>query len=114
MDRKTWRAIRLLEVVAVVSLFLAGCSGTPTSDPSVDTLVSAIRAVGYPCASVIDSSEFRNGRTSWRVACQNAFVYTTNVSDDGRICITPVFYGDFPGNAAVQTTEEHCVSVSDT
>jgi hypothetical protein len=107
------RQIYVLSLGAVTSWLLMSCSEDPATGPSIETLTAAIRAVGYPCTSVIDSNELSNGRPGWRVACQDTFTYTANISDDGSICITPVPYADSVGPTLVQTIDEQCVSAGD-
>ena len=109
------KKILVVSLGAAASSLLWSCSQGPALTPSVDTLASAIRVVGYPCSSVRDSTELSSGGTSWRVACEDALIYTTHVSDDGSICVTPIVYDDaLVPSAAVQTLDEQCVSVSDT
>lgn len=107
------REIYVLSLGTVTSCLLMSCSQDPAADPSLETLASAIRAVGYPCSSVIDSNEFGNERTGWRVACQDTFTYTAYVSDNGSICITPIPYADSLSPTLAQTIDEQCIAAAD-
>ncbi len=114
------RRIRVLNLVAVLCLLLASCSGdfAAIDEPSVDTLQSAIRAVGYPCAGVVSSMDITNERTGWRVECQGAIAYTAARSSHGTICVTPMPFVDGvvpPGlpNRPQNGIDERCVSPGD-
>jgi len=101
-------------LILLLSFLLASCSGDiAINDPSIETLASAIRAVGYSCASVVNSNELSNGNTSWRVACQDTLIYTANLSDDGNICVTPMPYVDSVVPAVRADIDERCVSPGD-
>lgn len=108
-----WRQTHVLSVVTAASCLIVSCSGEPASGQSIETIASAIRAVGYPCAKVIDSNELGDDRAGWRVACEGTFTYTASVSKDGSICITPLLYEDSIGPALAQAIDEECISAGD-
>ena len=90
-----FRRIQALNVGAVLSIFLASCSGgVAIDDPTADVLGSAIRAVGYSCTDVVDSSDLGSEDTGWRVECQGAVAYTAVRTSEGSICVVPMPYVD--------------------
>lgn len=93
-----------------MQLLLLGCS--QESAPTVETLASAIRAVGYPCAGVVDSSDLEIG-DSWRVACEDQLTYTAQLTEDGSICVAPVLYVDSVGPSVEAEIGEQCVAAGD-
>ncbi len=110
------RHFSLLGLGTVLSLLLTSCvQVVADSGPSFESVQSAIVAVGYPCASVVNSTEFINGQTIWRVSCQDALVYTAQLSDDEKLCITPMPYVDFPSQFGptglmMPTVDERCIA----
>jgi len=108
------RFVHALGRVAPGLLLLAGCSGQPAPDnPSLDTLASAIRAAGYVCANVVNSSEVDGGSNNWRVSCEGTLTYSAKVTAESSICVTPVPYIDSIGPALTAGSAERCVSASD-
>jgi hypothetical protein len=112
------RKIYLLSLGAVLTILVTGCSDDVSIDTTpIDTLESAIRAVGYSCAGVVDSSRLADELSVWRLKCQDALVYTTNLSSDGRICVLPMAYVDsvIPAGLTdgVNRVAERCVSPGD-
>ena len=108
------RFVHALGAVAPGLLILAGCSGQPAPEsPSIDTLASVIRAAGYVCVNVVNSSEMEDGGTSWRVACEGTLTYSANVAAESSICVTPVPYIDSIGPAPAPESAERCVSAND-
>ena len=77
-----------------------------------DALEAAIRAAGYPCTAVVESTELGEGNPAWRVQCQDALTYTANLSDDDRICVAPVANVDavFGAVTRERPIDERCVS----
>ena len=105
--------IRPLLGVSASTLFpllLLGCSQKPA--PSVETIASAVRAVGYTCDSVANSSRAPDG-SNWLVSCEDVQRYIANVSSDGSICVTPTPYVDAVVPALTQEIPERCVSPND-
>ena len=101
--------IRQIYVAAIFASLLVGCSGD-VMEP--DTLESAIRAAGYPCTGVVDSTEIGEGTAAWRVQCQDALTYTADLFDDDRICVVPVANVDavFGEATRQRPIDERCVS----
>ena len=108
------RLMHACGITSLVPMLLASCSEDRAIDePSIETLASAIRAVGYACGNVVDSSDIATERRNWRVACDGARTYAASLSNDGNICITPIPYVDAVVPAPIQTTPQRCVSTSD-
>jgi hypothetical protein len=111
--------IHVLSLGTVLSFFLTSCSDDlAIDDASVDSLESAIQAVGYPCTRVVSLRDLTNDRAGWRVECQGAVAYTATRSSDGSICVMPMPYVDGivqPGltNRPRNAIDERCVSPGD-
>jgi hypothetical protein len=91
-------------------LLLFGCSQEPVT--SVETIASAVRAVGYTCDSVKNSSQAPDG-ANWLVSCEDVRSYIANVAHDGSICVTPTPNTDAVVPVPMPEIPEKCVSAND-
>jgi len=91
-----------------------GCAPQGSADDSrIDTIESAIRAVGYACVDIVSSDDVAGESDTYRVACESSLTYLANVSSTGNICVTAVPYIDSVAPAPALSIAERCVSASE-
>ncbi len=82
--------------------FLGACTQPSRLD---DSLVNAIRDMGFVCAEVSSSYDLTGDGSQWRVVCENAHAYLASLEQDGQICVSSFAYVEAP-TAVAETSVE--------
>ena len=91
-----------------------GCSARRSADaPSINTIESAIRAVGFACVNIVSANDVAGEADTYRVACESSLTYLANVSSTGNICVTALPYIDSVAPSPASNIPERCVSATD-
>lgn len=86
--------IRAASLAPAMLVLSAAC--TPSSADRGDAFAASLQSAGFECAALASYDSLDASESAWRILCTDGLAYLASHAADGRICLSPMMYGD-PG-----------------